>query len=182
MRKAIGAILIGDECYRRWSEYVRPSWERYAEERGYEIVTVHEPIQPHPTKGPSWQKCLLFEHRDLASADLVLSLDHDIVIREGSPDICDGFPRWKLGVVTWAGSMKRCPYFYEGTKRMWAKGGIGIWNDDRPTSWSAVFERMGLPPIDDCLNAGVMAIPRQFARSLSSLWDLGIDTPYSASE
>jgi hypothetical protein len=83
MRKAIVTIVIGDAMKAFWQRYSRPTWEKYAERHGYDLVVIDRPIDTSPRaagRSVAWQKLLVTGDRRLTPYDVVVWLDADILI------------------------------------------------------------------------------------------------------
>jgi hypothetical protein len=86
---AMVTIVIGRDYADTWQRAARPSWERYAQRCGFDIVVIQAPFDVHDQRSPAWQKCLVLSQPWSARFDSVVWVDADIVINEGAPNILD---------------------------------------------------------------------------------------------
>lgn len=88
MKKVLCTLGIGP--HEELLEIVRPTFEAYATRHGYDFV--FETGSLDPTRPAPWSKIVLIQ-RLLRSYDLVLWIDADAVIVDGSIDIADALPK-----------------------------------------------------------------------------------------
>ena len=87
---------IGSGPHEALLEISRPTFAAYAERHGYELITS---TQSDPRRPPAWAKVPMLREA-LATHDLVVWIDADAVIVDGSRDIADELePARFLGVV-----------------------------------------------------------------------------------
>jgi hypothetical protein len=87
---------IGAGPHEALLEISRPTFAAYAERHGYELITATDSDQRRP---PAWSKVPMIRDA-LATYDLVLWIDADAVIVDGSEDIADELePDRFLGLV-----------------------------------------------------------------------------------
>jgi len=95
---------IGGDYFDRWSDHVRPSWERYAEAHGLGIaVVVADLFVPgEPELNGAWQKMLAPRAlRDRVRADVRCALlDTDLFIAPGAAEVFEAVPQGGIGVVS----------------------------------------------------------------------------------
>jgi galactosyl transferase GMA12/MNN10 family len=78
---------IGSGPHEALLEISRPTFAAFAERHGYELITSPETVAARP---PAWAKVPMVREA-LGTYDLVLWIDADAVIVDGSRDIADGF-------------------------------------------------------------------------------------------
>ena len=87
---------IGSGPHEALLEISRPTFAAYAERHGYELITSTE---ADPRRPPAWAKVPMLREA-LAAYDLVLWIDADAVIVDGTRDIADELaPDRFLGLV-----------------------------------------------------------------------------------
>ena len=84
VRKVLCTIAIGR--HRELLEITQPSFDRYADRHGYDVVVVDRTLAP--TRAPSWSKVPLL-HDLVQRYDVALWVDCDATIVDDSVDIAD---------------------------------------------------------------------------------------------
>lgn len=103
-RTAIVTLAIGpyfQDLFRRVAE---PSWRRYADRFGYDLIVIQNPLDNSKRaadRSPAWQKCIVALEPWAAEYDRLVWLDSDIVINNDiAPDIASQVPPGCIGGVT----------------------------------------------------------------------------------
>jgi hypothetical protein len=102
MKKAIVTLLLGKYYQDLWNRHCRPDWTAYANRHSYDIVTITKPIDVSARaqgRSPAWQKCLVLDPRIARDYERMVWIDADVMIRPDAPDVADGVPLHKIGVV-----------------------------------------------------------------------------------
>lgn len=103
MSKAIVTIVTGDAYTHVWRTKALPSWERYAQRHGYEIIVFDQPLDDSPKaqeRSPSWQKLLVLGHPRVAPFERVLWLDADVIVNDAvAPCPVEQTPPQYIGAV-----------------------------------------------------------------------------------
>lgn len=94
-RKVVCTIATGR--HRELLEISRPSFEQYAANHDYELLTLDHLVAPN--RPPSWSKVVLM-HRLVQEYDIVLWVDSDVLFADTTRDVADEMrPRRFLHVV-----------------------------------------------------------------------------------
>lgn len=83
MSTAVVTIAIGDKYLKRYNRLFRPSHERFARSIGAPLIVITEPLSDKD-RHPSWHKCLIFTHPEVARHNRVIYVDADIYIMRGA--------------------------------------------------------------------------------------------------
>lgn len=90
MKKALVTLAVGDRYINDWKQFSEPSWRRYAQRHGYELIVFTESLDTSPraqSRSVAWQKCLILNQPETADFERVVWVDADIVINDAAPDI-----------------------------------------------------------------------------------------------
>ena len=170
MTKAIVTIDIGDSGI---LQSFIPSWNRYAEIHGYDVIVIREPIRQSELH-PSWQKLLILDHPDVQGYDQILFLDHDVMVNADAPCIFESMDDpTKIGLVTWKGSYHADPSMLDNVfRKVWKNNGFECFRGLR--NHSDILSNAGYDPItDDWTNMGVFTCTPDHADLLRSIYEEG---------
>src|SRR5262249_58192379 len=59
---ALVTLAIGRRFSERWRTLCQPSWQRYAERHGYDVICIEHTLDSSERardRSPAWQKCLI---------------------------------------------------------------------------------------------------------------------------
>jgi hypothetical protein len=102
MRKAIVTIVVGDLVQAFWQRYSRPTWQKYAERHGYDLVVIDKLMDTSlraRARSVAWQKLLIANDDRLGRYETVVWLDADIVINHHlAPCIAEGMRKDRIGI------------------------------------------------------------------------------------
>lgn len=97
------SLVIGTTYRDNWERYCAPTWTRYAEAHGYDVIALAEPPRPDcvlPNKSLHWQKCFVPGHPAVARYDHAVILDADIMINaRTAPCIVGAMTSTRIGAV-----------------------------------------------------------------------------------
>lgn len=158
MRKAMVTLVIGQPYATLWRARAMPSWERFAERHGYELIAIEQPIDDSPLAGQrsaAWQKLLIWRHPRVAEFDRVLWLDADIVINDSvAPCPVEQTPAELVGAVQ-DQSMLSQPAMASAFAR------LNNWQKTPRELARGYYEGNGFkPPADYFINSGVLVLGR----------------------
>ncbi len=103
-KKRLVTLALGDK-HRQVFARVRPGWEAYAAQHGYELIVFERPLDGADGRSPAWQKLLILDQPETKDAERVVWLDCDIAINPlKAPDMAQGVPIEKVGAVGRANS------------------------------------------------------------------------------
>jgi hypothetical protein len=100
--KAIVTLVIGKHYRDRWNKLCANNWQRYADQHGYDLICIDEPLDDSPraqSRSAAWQKCLILGDQRVHKYDRVVWIDSDILINPNSPCIFSDVPEDKVGAV-----------------------------------------------------------------------------------
>jgi hypothetical protein len=171
MKKAIGTIIIGDRYRVFWQQICEPSWRHYAQNHGYEVVVIDQPIQADCGKRSiHWQKLLLLEAPQFKGFDRVVWLDSDILINPAAPSVIEGVPMDKIGVTLYGDLTDNMhSTFLERWKSAFRERGLSPTELD--AMWPDYYRRVGLESDPSVrFNTGVLVLTpdlhREFMRKV----------------
>jgi hypothetical protein len=101
-RTALVTLTLGGPYQTMWSRIAAPSWRRYAQRHGYDVIAIDAPLDTSPrarARSPAWQKCLVLGASVAAHHDRVVWVDADIVIHPEAPPITEGVPLGMIGAI-----------------------------------------------------------------------------------
>lgn len=180
-RKALVTVAIGDYTIDYWNRWFRPTWERYAERHGYDIVVIRDYVDGNPhNRTANWQKLKIFDHPDAAPYEDVVWLDADILINyHSAPCVVDHHSSDLVGLVS-----DKEAYFSVASvtdnlrRRLQTENG---W--DRIFTPREVYQRAGMEEVDDYANTGVMVLKRSRHHALfNEIYETYGEHPTSAKE
>jgi hypothetical protein len=102
MRTVLVTLTIGDQYQKQWQDVCAPTWRRYAERHGYDVIAIDQPPDRSARaqmRSPAWQKCLVLRPEITGTYDRVVWLDADILINPDAPAITNGVPIEKIGAM-----------------------------------------------------------------------------------
>lgn len=167
MKQCIATILVGDASRQMWRDIFEPSWRAYEARHGVPIEVFTDPVEYDPGRSPSWQKLLLAGHKRLQKYDQILYLDHDVMLSPHAPLL--DCPHDKIGAVTWQGSYSNDPVMLKAFQQSWAGNVFEVFR--KAKSFGDLMQIAGFEPIDDHLNAGVLAFSPQHADFLRGVYE-----------
>jgi hypothetical protein len=157
LQKAIVTIVVGDEYRQLWAEKALPSWERYAQRHGYEIIAFERPLDDSPLgrRPMSWQKLLVLGQERVQPFDRVLWLDADVIINdEAAPCVVEQTPAEKIGAVP-----DMCLLSHPALRAPFES--VNRWQGSPDSLVAKVWEVNGLAaPADYYVNGGVLVFSR----------------------
>jgi hypothetical protein len=80
---ALITIVIGKKYYDFWKTFAEPSWRKYADKFGYDIICFTQPLDDSErakSRSAAWQKCLILKNEEVQKYERVVWLDSDIII------------------------------------------------------------------------------------------------------
>ncbi|HEY8747654.1 MAG TPA: hypothetical protein VIM11_06760 [Tepidisphaeraceae bacterium] len=167
MTKAIVTLAVGDEYQALWETKARPSWERYAARHGYEIIALHEPIDPSPEvqRSMAWQKLLILGHPKVSGFDRVVWLDCDLIINaEAAPCIVQHTPEEKVGAV-----LDMALLSHPGLSLPFEL--VNNWRGSNASFSQKIYELNGLrTPAPYFINGGVLVLSRSHREVLEHVY------------
>lgn len=102
-RKALVTLAIGDDYARSFMANARPTWDKYCDRHGYDLVVLSEPIDKgcdFSKKSIHWQKLLIGLIPQLREYDHLVWVDGDILINyRAAPCVVSALKEDKIGVV-----------------------------------------------------------------------------------
>lgn len=102
-QRALVTLAVGAKFRSRFDRLCTPSWTRYAQRHGLDVVVFDRPLDTSDRalrRSPAWQKCLVAEQPELAAYEQVTWIDADIIINaETAPCIFDYVPVDRVGGV-----------------------------------------------------------------------------------
>jgi hypothetical protein len=101
-KKALVTLAIGDRYIENWKRYCEPGWSRYATAYGFDIICITAPLDLTPrasARSPAWQKCLILSQPFANQYERIVWVDSDIIFNVPAPDVTDGVPEDKIGIV-----------------------------------------------------------------------------------
>ncbi|GAB6181516.1 hypothetical protein JCM14036_28350 [Desulfotomaculum defluvii] len=182
-KKAIVTLALGEKYVHIWDQLCKENWQIYAEKYGYDLICLKQPLDQSPRaqkRSPAWQKCLVLNQPWAESYDRIVWVDADILINVNAPDITQGVPLEKVGVVDeWAWPT---PEIYRSTThrrafQYWTEIGANPIINHTPEEWYANY---GLPPkYSQVVQTGVMVMsPKYHNEVLKMVYDQYEDKPY----
>lgn len=189
--KCIVTILIGEKYQKRWRDYYRKSWEKYAEKHGYDIIVIDDYLDKSE-KGKSrslhWQKLLITEDARVKPYANVVWLDSDVLINfyDAPCIVASHASKEKIGVV----SIKETNSLPERKKNREERfyQYINKHGEEKRRGANAIadlYKNAGLMDtvVTDYFNAGVMVLsPTHHAHILREVYDLYEENKKSAYE
>jgi hypothetical protein len=176
MAKAIVTLAVGEEYQTLWNQKARPSWERYAERHGYELIALHEPIDSSPLgqRPMSWQKLLVLGHPLIVNFERVLWLDCDLIINEQvAPCAVAQTPADKIGAV-----LDMCLLSHPGM--MFAFEKVNNWRGSNASFCQKIYELNGLTaPAPYFVNGGVLVLSQAHRALLEHVYHAYQEARYS---
>ncbi len=168
MRKAIVTLAIGQGYRQAWRKFAQPNWSGYAARHGYDVFCFEEPLDSSERardRPASWQKLLILGRPEVASHDVVVWVDADIVMNYlEAPCIASSRTSEKVGLCQPLG-FPDTPYFELFNRRVRQHNvefrrsrGLPLRRPD--------YGSRGLPDPGVRLNAGVMVLGRREHRQL----------------
>jgi hypothetical protein len=161
--KAIVTIAIGEQYIFNWKKYCLPSWRRYCDRHGFDLVAIEEPLDSSERGGSrsvAWQKCLILGQEFANSYERIVWVDSDILFNNCAPDVTAGVPVDKVGVVE--DLQFSYPNFIRRALRLWGEGEAVI-------NYTAeeYYKQYGLPDdVDRVFNTGVLVLSPKYHRSI----------------
>jgi hypothetical protein len=185
--KALVTIAIGDAYVQPWKLHCYPSWKRYADRHGYDIVLITTPLDSSPratSRSPSWQRLLILHHPAVAKYDDVVWLDADIVINtETSPCVVAtsaslASNEATIGAVTGSDSTTADPVLEAAVNRRQTYLRQTL---NQGLTWNKVYRLNGFQTdLDAGFNAGVMVVkPAQHRLVFQEVYESYQQTPHS---
>jgi hypothetical protein len=87
--QALVSIVIGEDYCAVWNRTARPTWEKYAEIHGFDVIVITSPFDTSDRRSPAWQKCLILSQKWSQQYQRIVWIDADIVINLIAPNILD---------------------------------------------------------------------------------------------
>lgn len=168
-RTALVTLTLGRPYQTMWSRIAAPSWRRYAERHGYDVIAIDGPPDTSPRAGarsPAWQKCLILGAAGPAQYDRVVWVDADIVVHPEAPPIAAAVPHRTIGAVDEYASPDPTTY-RAALPRMyaaWRQAGQPFLDNPTPREYYAT---RGLPAsYDQVVQTGVLVMSPEWHREL----------------
>jgi hypothetical protein len=162
-QKAIVTIAIGNEYLAKWKKFCEPSWKRYAEKYGFDLICLQDPLDRSERglmRSMSWQKCLVLSQDFASDYKQIVWVDADVIFNGFAPDITAGTPVDKIGVVEDQQFLHLA--LLKRAFKLWPEGEAVINYTARE-----YYTQYGLPAdCDRSFNAGVMVLSPKLHRPL----------------
>ncbi len=172
MKKAIVTIAAGS-FQKSFTYFVYNNWQVYANKYDLDVVIIEKPIDDSPraaARSLAWQKCLIFEHPDLAQYDQVAWVDSDILINTNGPDIFEGVPLESVAAVEAGGVQRREDLINHLQKHFpilahLSKGDRVEFPEGLPSYGRSYHADFGLTPVhESVVQSGVMVLSKTHHR------------------
>lgn len=92
-------MAVGRRHAGLFARHARPTWERYADQIGADLIVFDRPLDPSDRRPISWQKCLAMTHPRVMRYQQAAWLDSDILIRPHARNLFDAVPPDTVGAV-----------------------------------------------------------------------------------